>query len=146
MRSKAEATYQSVLDANSRHLWEGAFDRIVETWVLPAEIGTYDRVIAVETPEALVDFARDFRANLETLGAQAYYRHCLRAEFLDGDCIVGEHTVFALRGWEPVIEPFNSEMTLVLRDGHWLVQGVITQARSSDVRASPGMPRLDTDN
>ncbi|UWQ20356.1 hypothetical protein [Jannaschia sp. W003] len=146
MQQAPKAIYQQILDENSRFLWERDFDSMAAQWVLPAEIGAYDKVIEVETPADLKAFAADFRDNLDTMGATAYYRYGLGADYIDGGCIVGTHTVFAMRGAEVVIEPFGSEMTLLLQpDGLWKVKGIITQANLSDIRSSPGNPRIEQD-
>ena len=125
--------YQHHIDSVSQLIWERDFESITTLMTYPHELATARGVTVVDRPETMVDWARDFRDNLDKLGATAYHRVAVAAAISGEteDEISGFHRVYVLSGATHLIEPYTSEATLKLRDGVWLGSGVRAVLRST---------------
>ncbi|WP_298431205.1 hypothetical protein [uncultured Jannaschia sp.] len=141
----ARDIYQAHLDRVSEALWNGDFAAV-------ADLKVYPHVIEIETGqvesldrEALLATTEAFRRSLGEIGASAYHRVCLLAEFApdDDDLIEGRHVTYVLRGGNYVAPPFECRMALRRIDGQWLSGRIVVpfcatttlrSFRPSDVR------------
>ncbi|GIT92276.1 hypothetical protein JANAI62_27330 [Jannaschia pagri] len=133
---EARVIYQAFLDHTSQAAWDRDFETVADAMAYPHYIGTRGREVTVPDRASLITLARDFRDNLHTLGATAYYRICRGATF-GGDAqdqINGLHETFVLRGATMLLTPFTGTMTLILRNGTWHGAGIRSDVRNADLR------------
>jgi hypothetical protein len=118
--------YQCHLDRMTRAVWERDWATVRRCIALPVRTKTAGGVRHDATADGLVDDLRGFRDAMETMGTTAYYRICQAAAFADVDRtrIGGCHRTYVLRGGNYVEPPYDCEMKLVSRDGHWLMSSV----------------------
>jgi len=125
--------YQYHLDSVSQLIWDRDFEGVTALMTYPHELATARGVTVVDRPETMVDWAREFRAHLDELGATSYHRVAVAAA-ISGENeseISGFHRVYVLSGATHLIDPYISEATLKLCDGVWLGSGVRAVLRST---------------
>jgi len=125
--------YQYHLDSVSQLIWDRDFEGVTALMTYPHELATARGVTVVDRPETMVDWAREFRAHLDQLGATSYHRVAVAAAISgeDESEISGFHRVYVLSGATHLVDPYISEATLKLRDGVWLGSGVRAVLRST---------------
>ncbi|MGB3689262.1 MAG: hypothetical protein WBA02_08180 [Jannaschia helgolandensis] len=125
--------YQYHLDSVSQLIWDRDFEGVTALMTYPHELATARGVTVVDRPETMVDWAREFRAHLDQLGATSYHRVAVAAAISgeDESEISGFHRVYVLSGATHLIDPYISEATLKLCDGVWLGSGVRAVLRST---------------
>lgn len=131
---EALAIYQDHLDAVSRALWSGDEDRLVDLLSLPNRMITSDAELLLDSADAVIKAARDFRAFLRKSGAQDYHRIAREARFHPEyeNRIDGSHETYILRGGQYVLEPYLNRQVLVREDGVWRGIEIRAEVRNSD--------------
>lgn len=126
--NEALTIYQEHLDRVTQALWTGDDDAMANLLSLPNCMRTEDGEILLETPEAIIKAARDFRRFLDRSGAREYHRIAREARFhpTDANRIDGTHDTYILRGGQYVMEPYLNHQVLVREAGVW---------RGSEIRA-----------
>ncbi|WP_299817041.1 hypothetical protein [uncultured Jannaschia sp.] len=123
---EAAEIYQRLADATSRAAWDRDFDALGQLTDYPYTF-TSDR--GTRVTHTFEEFRADveaFRQSLATLGATAYHRVCLKAEYVEGspDRIDGTHRSYVLRGGSYLVDPYECAMELVRRNGLWLTRRI----------------------
>ncbi len=144
-QSAAEDIYQDNLDKVSEAVWSRDWERLVNQFGFPIVIRTLDTGSHFTLPSELTQTAKALRDSLELSGAQAYHRVCLRAQFDNPEqtIISGRHRTIALRGGSYVLPPFESDMRLELRGGHWLAISLFARVNNRNLTViSPDLAKL----
>ncbi|MDU8909914.1 hypothetical protein [Aestuariicoccus sp. MJ-SS9] len=130
----AQDIYQDHLDRLSRALWVRDFAAVADMLGLPNVMATKDARLRFDDNADLLTTLTHFRDSLQTMGATGYHRICQRAAYLAGDDtrIEGRHTTYVLRGGHYAVPPWQSDMTLELRDGVWKGMTITSDVRNSD--------------
>lgn len=117
----AHDIYQAHLDVVSDLQWRGDLDAVLDHMLLPKRIETADSVAVMENAADMRASLGSFHASMHRLGANAYHRVCLKAEFAadDSEVILGVHRTYIMRGGQYVVAPYKAEMTLRRIDGQW---------------------------
>lgn len=131
---EALAIYQDHLDDVSRALWSGDDDKLLNLLSLPNRMITSDAELLLDSAEAVIKAARDFRAFLRKSGAQEYHRIAREARFHPEyeNRIDGSHDTYILRGGQYVLEPYLNRQVLVCEDGIWRGIEIRAEVRNSD--------------
>lgn len=121
-----KAIYQAHLDVVSSALWHRDFEAVSVMMHYPDTIVAKDLTQRFDVPADNMHAARLMRESIARLGATAYHRICVMAEFVEGDQdrIVGRHRTYLLNGGTYVIPPFESDMTLRRVGARWLGAGI----------------------
>lgn len=130
----ADGIYQRWLDKVSQRLWDHDFNGVAAAMAYPHWMASSDARMLFDVPAKLAQAARDFRAQLCQIGAQAYHRICEAAHFVgEGqDRIEGRHTTYVIRGGQFALDPFSNQMTLIRQGSVWLGAGISAAVRLAD--------------
>jgi hypothetical protein len=133
MSDEAKRIYQAYLDLASDALWDERFEDMAACMEFPLVLKARDLTQRIANPEELHEVARITLDSMRRLGATAYHRVCLTADFLPGnpDVIIGRHRIFLLRGGTYVVDPYEGSAQLHRRAGQWRGAGI---ADENDLR------------
>ena len=118
--------YQAHLDKAGQAILDYDFSTVLDMVHYPSFIETDDVTLRIPDRESYLPSIKSLRDNLTKRGVTAYYRICREAVFAhdDPNRIEGIHEVYALSGATPVLDPYLTQMSLILRDGAWLGAGL----------------------
>ncbi|WP_371153535.1 hypothetical protein [Jannaschia sp. 2305UL9-9] len=129
----AKPIYQAFLDETSELMWNQDYATYATRMQYPYRMRTAAKDTFNEVPEDSVACSRAFRENLTAMGAQAFHRICIQAEFETSNRIHGVHTTYILRGATELLPPFRTHLTLHFVDGIWLGGDVVAEIRNADI-------------
>jgi len=111
--------YQAHLDKAGQAILDYDFSTVLDMVHYPSFIETDDVTLRIPDRESYLPSIKSLRDNFAKRGVTAYYRICREAVFAhdDPDRIEGIHEVYALSGATPVLDPYLTQMSLILRDG-----------------------------
>lgn len=118
--------YQAHLDKAGQAILDYDFSTVLDMVHYPSFIETDDVTLRIPDRESYLPSIKSLRDNFAKRGVTAYYRICREAVFAhdDPNRIEGIHEVYALSGATPVLDPYLTQMSLILRDGKWLGAGL----------------------
>ncbi|MGB3406135.1 MAG: hypothetical protein WBA67_01435 [Jannaschia sp.] len=118
--------YQIHLDHVSRALWDRDWEESVGYWTYPHVMKTVDGVGTVYGAEEMIVYSKAFRERMAGLGATAYHRVCVSAQYdpADNDRILGRHRTYILRGGNYLVPPYDCDMILHRAPGIWMSAGI----------------------
>lgn len=119
----ARDIYQANLDAVTRALWVMDVAAAREHIALPKRMVTDEGDFVVTNEADMRLLMQDFRNRLTSLGAEAYHRVCLTAQFANArqDIIHGTHRTFILRDGQMLVHGRDNHMVLVKNLKGWQV-------------------------
>jgi len=111
--------YQAHLDKAGQAILDYDFSTVLDMIHYPSFIETDDVTLRIPDRESYLPSIKSLRDNFAKRGVTAYYRICREAVFAhdDPNRIEGIHEVYALSGATPVLDPYLTQMSLILRDG-----------------------------
>ncbi|MEM7491004.1 MAG: hypothetical protein AAF390_17950 [Pseudomonadota bacterium] len=117
----AAEIYQAHLDATSHAMWIGDRATLAALIGAPHAVTVNGETRVFRSVDEVIDGAAAFRASMVRLGATAYHRVAISAAFETDErqTIQGRHRVYILHGGSYIIDPYETEMTLVHDDDHW---------------------------
>ena len=121
MAEDARDIYQAHLDVVSAAVWARSYGTLTRHIDETIDIRTIDTSHAAVPRAQAIGNLMAFRKGMDEIGATAYHRVCLDAAFAGEGRIEGRHRTYVLRGGNYAIDPYDNDMTLVLRDGIWLM-------------------------
>ncbi|UWQ16502.1 hypothetical protein [Jannaschia sp. M317] len=129
MSQSARDIYQRHLDTVSEAMWSEDHDRVAQMMHYPHTMIYSDRQQIVRAPEELAETSRLAKQRLLDMGASAYHRVCLSAEFdvASPSRIIGRHMTFVLNGGTYLVPPYQGRMTLEIQDHLWRGIGILTE-------------------
>jgi hypothetical protein len=135
--AKAMAIYQSHLDIVSQAFWERDWDTICDHLAPRNSLRTLDAAYATQNHTEMRMSYQSLRNSIEIAGAQAYHRICLEADFEcdAGTRIIGRHRTYVLSGRTSVLPPYESDMTLELKDHRWIGVAIFGRFKNTDLTA-----------
>lgn len=143
----AASIYQAHLDAVGRAFWDRDWGSLSQYLAPQNSLRTLDTAYATRNHEEMRLSYQSLRDSIDIVGAQAYHRICLEAQFTDASQtrILGRHRTYILSGGTTVLEPYESDMTLELIDQRWLGVAIFGRFKNSDLTAiSPDLLRKPT--
>ena len=148
--SEAHKIVEHLLDETGAALMSGDFQRLMECFQLPYEIGTFAGQRTVTSEAEMRTTFDGVRTHLQARNVTDLVRRCMEAEFLDPETIDSTHESRVMAGPVQVQETFVVYSRQWIVDGRWRVgwsQYAITDAPayiavlSGTAPAGPGHPR-----
>ena len=130
-RQDPKAVSESLLEKTGAAYKSGDAESVVQCFLLPQEMGTFEGRRLMETPEQLRDTFEAVRLYHRRLGVTQMVRHCLVAEYKDADTIEATHESRLLSGQRLVQRPYPAFSVLKRIGGVWKIassQYAITDA------------------